>query len=323
MAATIRLPTLRLPETAAARLLERGPLLVCAVAALLIGVQLALIASEWFGSAERPLPTAREAGYVPADGGASSQRVDLGALVSAHLFGEAAAAPAADANVPQTSMPLVLAGVLAADEPRGGFAIVGESAAAARFFPVGATLPGGARLHSVYPDRIVIDRGGTLESLTLPKRPLAAAPLPAAPAAQPVAAADLGERMRAAVQQNPNILSNVIRAQQVMAAGRQRGFRVYPGSNPAAFSRLGLRPGDLITAVNGTNLDDPARGDEILRTLGSAPEVRVTITRNGRASDLVLDMTQLTSEAEQIVSAAPEPAAVPGDPAAPPAQPAP
>jgi general secretion pathway protein C len=322
MAATIRLPTLRLPDTAAAQLLERGPLLVCAVAALLIGVQLAMIASEWFGAAVRPLPTAREAGYLPADGDAASRRVDLGTLVSAHLFGEAAATAAADAIVPQTTMPLVLAGVLAADDPRGGFAIVGESAAAAKFYPVGATLPGGARLQGVYPDRIVIDRGGTLESLTLPKRPLAAGP-PPAPSALPAPAADLGERMRSAVQQNPNLLSNVIRAQQVMASGRQRGFRVYPGANPAAFARLGLRPGDLITAVNGTNLDDPARGDEILRTLGSAPEVRVTITRNGRASDLVLDMTQLASEAEQLVSGAAEAAAVPGDPAAPPAQAAP
>ena len=106
--------------------------------------------------------------------------------------------------------------------------------------------------------------------------------------------------MRQAIQQNPGALSDVIRSQQVMAGGKQRGFRVYPGRNPAAFSRLGLRPGDLITAINGTPLDDPSRGEEVMRTLGSAPEVRVTIMRNGRQNDMVLNMAQIATEAEQL-----------------------
>ena len=89
-------------------------------------------------------------------------------------------------------MPLVLAGLLASDNPESGYAIVGESAAAAKLHAVGSTLPGGARLHSVYGDRIVIDRGGVLESLTLPKQLLATM------APRPAAAAPVGERQRGA-----------------------------------------------------------------------------------------------------------------------------
>jgi general secretion pathway protein C len=126
--------------------------------------------------------------------------------------------------------------------------------------------------------------------------------------------------MRQAIQQNPSALSNVIRTQQVIAGGKQRGFRVYPGVNPSAFSRLGLRPGDLITAINDTPLDDPSRGEEVMRTLGSAPEVRVTVVRNGRQSDLVLDMAQVANEAQQIVGA---PGATPAEPPPPSGEPAP
>ena len=61
-----------------------------------------------------------------------------------------------------------------------------------------------------------------------------------------------------------------------------------------------LRPGDLITAINGTPLDDPSRGEEVMRTIGSAPEVRVTIMRNGRQNDMVLNMAQIATEAEQL-----------------------
>jgi general secretion pathway protein C len=166
---------------------------------------------------------------------------------------------------------------------------------------VGSTRPGGARLHSVYPDRVVLDRNGSLESLALPKRPLAGlAPAPPAPAAAAPTAAPSGEtqleQMKQAMQRDPSALSEVIRAQQVLAAGRQRGFRVYPGNNPRAFSRLGLRPGDLITAVNGTPLDDPARGEEIMRTLGSAAQARVTVVRNGRDTDVMLDLAAIAGE---------------------------
>ena len=67
-------------------------------------------------------------------------------------------------------MPLVLAGVLATEDPKEGMAIIGESAQAAKVVAVGQQVPGGAQLHSVYSDRAVIDRGGTLESVFLPRQ---------------------------------------------------------------------------------------------------------------------------------------------------------
>ena len=63
------------------------------------------------------------------------------------------------------------------------------------------------------------------------------------------------------ISEQPGLLADVLRPQPVMDHGRMNGFRVYPGRNRAAFMRLGLRPGDQVTAINGTPLDDRDRGD--------------------------------------------------------------
>ena len=74
------------------------------------------------------------------------QLLDIGALVNAHLFGNAVVqnTDGDGANAPPTSMPLVLAGLLATEDPKEGMAIIGESAAAAKVVAVGQHVPGGA-----------------------------------------------------------------------------------------------------------------------------------------------------------------------------------
>ncbi len=63
--------------------------------------------------------------------------------------------------------------------------------------------------------------------------------------------------------------------------------------------RLGLRPGDQVTAINGTPLDDRDRGEQILHTLASSSEARVTVIRGGQQQDLNLNIAQVAQEAEQ------------------------
>jgi general secretion pathway protein C len=87
-----------------------------------------------------------------------------------------------------------------------------------------------------------------------------------------------------------------------MDHGKMNGFRVYPGRNRQAFMRLGLRPGDQVTAINGTPLDDRDRGEQILRTLASSSEARVTVIRGGQSQDLNLNIAQVAQEAESLAS---------------------
>jgi len=161
---------------------------------------------------------------------------------------------------------------------------------------------------------VVLERAGALESLSLPHQSTlaSAAPAPALPAQLPTAGdIQILDRMKKLIEKDPGVIGDVMRPQPVFAEGKQRGYRVYPGRNRAAFARLGLRPGDLVTSINGTPLDDPARGNEIFRTLGSSAEARVTVMRSGRQQELTLNMAQVANEAEQLAAppAQPDPAA--------------
>src|SRR6185437_3283459 len=73
------------------------------------------------------------------------------------------------------------------------------------------------------------------------------------------------------------------------------GYRIFPGGQHGAqaFSQLGLKPGDLITAINGTTLDDPGRALEILQTLSSAGSASITVTRSGSPLEVNLNLATL------------------------------
>jgi general secretion pathway protein C len=225
-------------------------------------------------------------------------RVNIQRVADAHLFGEASAADPADAlNAPQTQMSLVLSGVMASPDPAYGFAFVGESAAMARFKRVGDPLPGGAKLHSVYADRVMLDRGGRLESLLLPRTDLAtriSAPTPVATSRPPTAApAQFAQNLRRIAETNPSAFNEIVRPQPVYDGATQRGYRVYPGRNRAQFVRLGLQPGDLVTAVNGTPLNDPSSSTQIFNTISTSDRVSLTIERNGQTQQLNINTAQI------------------------------
>jgi general secretion pathway protein C len=280
-----------------AALLSEGPRVATWLLALALAVQAALIVTDLAGAASRGGREAK-AGGPRAMGLARTHALDLSAITNAHLFG-APPRPAQDAaNAPQTSMPLVLTGIIAGNDPQNGLAILGQSAQSTRVYGVGDNVPGGAKLHSVYSDRVVIDRNGQLESLALPHQAAGTGPPPSA-AALPVDNPAL-ERMRRMISEQPGLLADVMRPQPVMDHGRMNGFRVYPGRNRMAFSRLGLRPGDQVTAINGTPLDDRDRSEQILHTLSSSSEAHVTVIRNGQTQDLSLNLAQVAQEADSL-----------------------
>ena len=161
-------------------------------------------------------------------------------------------------------------------------------------------LPGGAKLHSVYGDRVILDRNGSLESLSLPRqyhgrrRPWRRRLPPASPDATT-------RHGRAHAPAHRRASPGVdLRDHAARSRCSRRASSAATGSTRAATarrsSRLGLRPGDLVTAINGTPLDDPARGQEIFQHAEfRRAEARVTVMRNGRQQDLSLNMAQVAA----------------------------
>jgi len=293
-----------------ALLVSEGPRVATWVLALSLGVQAALIVTDLAGATRRGAPAARgnPGGLRPLQ----SRSLDLAAITNAHLFGAAPQPTQDGSNAPATSMPLVLTGIIAGNDPQNGLAILGQNAQSAKVYAVGDNVPGGAKLHSVYSDRVVIERNGQLESLALPHQTAGTAPPPSSAA---LAAENPSfERMRRMISEQPGLLADVMRPQPVMDHGRMNGFRVYPGRNRMAFARLGLRPGDQVTAINGTPLDDRDRGEQILHTLSSSSEAHVTVIRNGQTQDLTLNIAQVAQEADSLATQEPGSVPAPGLP---------
>ena len=276
---------------AAAGLAAAAPAIVSVVLVVALAAQLASLV--WRVIVPSPAMAPATDVQVPAYTGPN-----IAGIVNAHLFGSAAVEATGDAaNAPQTNLRLILAGTLAGADPAQGWAIIGESAQAARLYATGATVAGGSRLKEVYADRVILERGGRLESLALPRLAGGGGPVPVAQQPSPAAQQPtLADSVQTLVRQNPGAVSEILRPQPVFAGGQQKGYRVYPGRNRAQFASLGLMPGDLVTAVNGAPLDDPNRGMESLRGIGAGGAVTLTIERNGAEQQVTIDASAAMAE---------------------------
>jgi len=268
---------------------------------LLIGWQLALLAWSLVPSDEPAAPPPLTAAARPA-GSDGAGAVDVRRIVAAHLFGEATEEeiPVEDQPVdaPETQLSLELRGTITATDPEKALAIIAERGGDEKVYAIGDGISGGASLHSVYTDRVILKRAGRFETLRLPRSEDTGSTRSTAPArrasfTRPAPA----QTVREVVQQNSLSLTDVIRPQPVFKDGQQQGYRVYPGRQRQQFAQLGLRPGDLVTQINGMALNDPARGMEIFRSLGDATSVSVTVERNGQMEVLTLDTSTLQQTA--------------------------
>lgn len=292
--------TLRLDGELGSQLLARLPDAVAVALVVLIGVRGALFVADLAGPPAGDLPNS-----ISSDAPALRNTVDVAAVLRAGLFGQSAAAGGADA--PLTSMRLMLSGVVAAEDEKLGLALIGTAANDIEMRKVGDSLPGGAKLHAVHVDRVLLDRGGAIESLPLPE-PTVVSFTPPPPAPNP--SVSIG-RVEQAIRNNPDIVGQVMQRTPVFSDGQLRGLRVSPGANAAAFAKLGLRNNDLVTAINGVQLNDEARSRDVFDSLSGAAEARLTVERNGTSQEVVLNLAEIANEAEQIATTPPDPGTPP------------
>lgn len=269
------------------RLLEqRGAQLLVVALLIALAMDCALILTRSLSQFSPPPDSARITAPLPRP--AANPTLELATIVNAHLFGASSAA--AGGQAPQTTMPLVLAGVIADEDPAKGQAIIGDSAAVGKLYAVGAMIGGGVRLNAVYEDRVLLERNGALETLMLPRTaPKAGSALVPPPNAR-----------ASTLQDNATVLAGLVRVQPVFNQGKLTGYRIFPGGSHGSttFNQLGLRAGDLILAVNGTPLDDAGKAMEVLQTLSSSATATVTVSRNGQPQEVNLNLATLSTDVE-------------------------
>ena len=251
-------------------------------------------------------------------GSTAAESVDLEAMLSWHLFGVAGeAAPVQEALVVpvfsdrdgiekgarDTRLNLKLRGIIAATGDGLGYAII-EHKSTQDVYAVGDKLPVGNRvtLAKVIPGSVVLDNGGTYELLRLFEEIGLLGQLPSEQlktAAVTQAAIDsrgggqraaIGTSLRQQLYDNPQTLAEVVRVSAVREDNTLKGYRIEPGKSVEQFTGLGFKAGDVVTSVNGINLDDPGNTMQLYQLMRSATEAVFDLERAGQSLTLTVNL---------------------------------
>ena len=222
-------------------------------------------------------------------------------LLAAHLFGQVSQELRGGRleNLPISSLNLVLTGVIASAS--GGYALISVNGQAQEPFSVGQAVTGNAVLQAVYPDRVVIQRNGALESLMLEgaeKSPTEQWVPPAAASRPPAVSANavretgvnryMVEREQLAAQmRTPDFLR-----QATMIPSKGGGFQVQQIQAGSLYEKLGLRAGDVIKVVNGQPVNSAEDAVRLYQQMSSIDAVQMEITRDGKSEHLYYQFAQ-------------------------------
>ena len=233
-----------------------------------------------------------------------------------HLFGNTPARAGSGSGSPATTLAMILRGTLADRDPAAGIAVISDSERGEQAYRAGENIAGGVKLARVYADHVVLVHEGVEETLTLTRdenlqpanivRPpstngarAARANAAADASSSPATSANSSQTTQAPadwqqtvdrLRQNPDELAKRVQIVPVLDGGRLTGVRVSAGTDMALINQMGLRAGDIVTAVNGAPVDSIARGQQIVDSLRNAASARVTVLRDGKPTDITISL---------------------------------
>ena len=209
-------------------------------------------------------------------------------------------------GAPETRLPLLLRGVVASSEAGLGQAVI-EHRKVQDLYAVGDELPvnGAVELAKVLPDRVVLENGGRYEILRLfeetelsriaaqlppPSRTTEATESSRGSVSMGGDAAQLASEYRSRLYSNPESLAEVVRISAVRRDGQLHGYRLMPGSATQEFTALGFKAGDVVTAVNGMALSDPANTVRLYQAMRTAEAATFDLERAGEVLALTVSI---------------------------------
>jgi len=226
--------------------------------------------------------------------GSTGIGINADELISYHLFG---AAPASEAvtnkNIPLSSLNLRLTGVVASD--RGGFALISVDGQPQAPFFIGEVVTRNAVLDQVLPDRVILLRGSSRESLLLDNDEqgdlhINPAGTPATRSESTLNPADsirrisennysLPKKLVAASVNNSEILN-----QALIVPNKSGGFLVKNVQQNGVFEKLGLKKDDVIRKVNNLPVNSMVDVMQLYRLTGDINKInniQIEVSRNG------------------------------------------
>jgi general secretion pathway protein C len=204
-----------------------------------------------------------------------------------------------------TPLKLKLWGVAIHTNVRSSYSIIEDLGARKQgVYGIDAPVPGGATVKAIEWDKVILDHNGKDEILELAsKSPVGSPAKPVvggAPAAPPPSGGSIqataeNEFMvpRAEVDsalENMSQLFTQIRAVPHFEGGQSIGFRLFAIRRGSLFDRIGLKNGDIITSINGSEMSDPSRAVALLQELREAQNLKVGAIRNQQPLELTYNI---------------------------------
>jgi general secretion pathway protein C len=214
------------------------------------------------------------------------------------------AAPAEPAAPVATPLKLKLWGVALHTNGNLSYSIIEDLGARKQgVYGVAAAVPGGATVKTIEWDRVILDHNGKEEVLELASKSpgggatklststSAAAPGAAPPSGGSIQATGENEFSIARTEvdsalENMSQLFTQIRAVPHFEGGQSIGFRLFAIRRGSLFDRIGLKNGDIITNINGTEMNDPGRAVALIQELRDASNLKVSVIRNQQPQEI-------------------------------------
>ena len=244
-----------------------------------------------------------------------SRVVDISQLQSLELFGVAGAqaAPVVVAPVDnkiedsatKTALDLSLEGIVHNLNAADSVAVIvykGKQEA----YLIGEKLPVGGQvtLAKVLLDHVIIDNRGSYESLWLyddVKKGASTSRSRSRPSSSSAKAntndmrrnsqvTEVASDYRKRLYKNPASLASALRISPAQRGGKMLGYRVSPGKDREQFAQFGFKANDVVTSVNGIDLDEPSKALEIYKLMRTAKEANFTVDRNGASVDIMVSL---------------------------------
>jgi len=211
-------------------------------------------------------------------------------ISDAHLFGtfKQSTASVVKTEAPDTRLNLTLKGVLSATPMELATAIISLGKNGKEdIYSVGDKVSS-ASVVEIHADRVILKRGGKMETLRLPKdsddsfiKSSPTASQNRSDASRPTSPGAVLSDIRKQILKNPTSFGKYAIPVPYNENGKLRGYRLQPQGDSTLFESVGLNPDDVLIAINGVELNNPAKGLKALRSLQKAKQVDLTILRNG------------------------------------------
>ena len=247
----------------------------------------------------------------------SSFNYDSKGLVAQNIFGSAEQKTEEKnqeiiSDAPETTLNIKLTGVVAIPgNEKAGHAII-ESQSTQETYAVGDLVKGTrAQIETIFADRVIIKVSGRFETLMLDgidysktvKQPtkkqgktfnqLRAVEESPVKAINATSNEDVKEELketRKELLEEPGKLFDYIRISPKREDGEIIGYNLSPGKDPKLFEQMGLKNGDLATAINGYQLTDMKQAMAAIGELREASSATIVIERDGQTLDVLFSL---------------------------------